>query len=91
VKRISVQDLKAQLSAAIAEAASGETILIMRHSKPVALLAPVHMPHLHQGRLFGKARIDPAVRKGTNGRYRSACSGDQKKSCEAHPRRGFAT
>jgi hypothetical protein len=27
------------------------------------------MPHLHRGRLFGKARIDPAVRKGTNGRY----------------------
>ena len=69
MKKISIQDLKAELSAAIAEAASGETILITRHNEPVARLAPVHAPHLHRGKLFGKAQIVPAVKKGTNGRY----------------------
>ena len=69
MKKISMQDLKAQLSAAIAEAASGETILITRHNEPVARLAPVHVPHLHRGKLFGKAQIVPALKKGTNGRY----------------------
>ena len=69
MKRISIQDLKAQLSAAIAEAESGETILITRHNEPVARLAPARLQHLHRGRLFGKARITPAVKKGTNGRY----------------------
>jgi len=69
MKKISIQDLKAELSAAIAEAASGETILITRHNEPVARLAPVHAPHLHRGKLFGKARIVPAIKKGTNGRY----------------------
>jgi prevent-host-death family protein len=44
MKKISIQDLKAQLSAAIAEAESGETILITRHNEPVALLAPAHLP-----------------------------------------------
>jgi len=69
MKKISMQDLKAQLSAAIAEAASGETILSTRHNGPVARLEPVHVSHLHRGKLFVKARIVPAVKKGTNGRY----------------------
>ena len=69
MKKISIQDLKAQLSAAIAEAESGETILITRHNEPVARLVPARLQHLHRGRLFGKARIVPAVKKGTNGRY----------------------
>jgi len=34
MKKISMQDLKAQLSAAIAEAASEETILITPHNEP---------------------------------------------------------
>jgi prevent-host-death family protein len=66
---MSIQDLKAQLSAAIADAESGETILITRHNEPVARLAPAQHQHMHQGKLFGKARIVPAVKKGTNGRY----------------------
>lgn len=69
MKRISVQDLKAQLSAAIAEAESGQTILITRHNEPVACLAPAHPGHFHKGKMFGKARIIPAVKKSTNGRY----------------------
>jgi prevent-host-death family protein len=69
MKKISIQDLKAQLSAAVADAESGETILITRHNEPVARLAPARLPHLHRGKLFGKARIVPAVRKGTAGRY----------------------
>jgi prevent-host-death family protein len=69
VKKISIQDLKARLSAAISEAESGETILILRHNEPVARLSPAHLPHLHRGKLFGKGRIVPAVKKGTNGRY----------------------
>jgi prevent-host-death family protein len=69
MRRISIQDLKAQLSAAIAEAESGKTIVITRHNEPVAELTPAQVRHLHRGRLFGKARIVPAVKKGTNGRY----------------------
>ena len=36
MKRISIQALKARLSAAVAEAESGETIVITRHQAPVA-------------------------------------------------------
>ena len=69
MKKISIQDLKAQLSSAIAEAESGETILITRHNEPVARLAPARTQHLHRGKLFGKAQIVPAIKKGTAGRY----------------------
>jgi prevent-host-death family protein len=69
MKRISVQDLKAQLSAIIAEAESGETILITRHNQPVAQLAPAEIRSFHRGRLFGASRIAPAVKRGTDGRY----------------------
>ncbi len=77
MKKISMQDLKAQLSSAIAEAASGETILITRHNEVIARLAPVQVPHLHTGKLFGKARIVPALKKGTNGRYLKVLSEDR--------------
>ena len=69
VKKISIQDLKAELSSAISEAEAGETIMITRHNEPVARLSPAHTEHLHRGKLFGRARIVPAVKKSTNGRY----------------------
>jgi prevent-host-death family protein len=69
MKRISIQELKGQLSSAIAEAESGETILITRHNEPVARLEPAQLPHLHRGKLFGNGKISPALKKGTNGRY----------------------
>jgi prevent-host-death family protein len=69
MKRISVQDLKARLSAAIAEAESGTTLLITRHNEPVAQLTPAGSRHLHRGDDVGKRRIRPALRRGTKGRY----------------------
>jgi len=61
--------LKGRLSAVVADAEGGETILITRHNEPVAQLSAFLAPHLHRGELLGKARIVPAVKKGTNGRY----------------------
>ena len=37
---VSIQDLKASLSAMVAEAESGDTIIITRHNAPVAQLSP---------------------------------------------------
>ena len=65
MKQISIQDLKAGLSAAVAEAESGNTILITRHNEPVAKLVPAHPPHLHRGRNVGKSGIRPAIKRGT--------------------------
>jgi prevent-host-death family protein len=69
MKRISIQDLKAGLSGAVAEAESGSTILITRHNQPVAQLSPAGSPHVHRGARVGTARIKPALARGTRGRY----------------------
>jgi antitoxin (DNA-binding transcriptional repressor) of toxin-antitoxin stability system len=69
MKRISVQDLEAQLSGAIAEAEGGATLLITRHNKPVAQLGPAISAHLHAGARNAAHRLTPAVAEGTGGRY----------------------
>lgn len=69
MKRISIQDLKAGLSGAIAEAESGSTILITRHNAPVAQLSPARPVHVRHGARVGTSSIVPAVTQGTGGRY----------------------
>lgn len=68
MKRISIQDLKARLSTAVAEAEAGATITITRHNEPVARLVPAGGLHVHRGALVGKGRVGPAVRRNTRGR-----------------------
>ena len=69
MKQISIQDLKARLSAAVAEAESGSTIVITRHNEPVAQLSPARPPYLHPRKETGTGRLKPALKRGTKGRY----------------------
>lgn len=69
MKRISIQDLKAGLSTAVADAESGSTILITRHNEPVAQLGPARPHHVRRGPAAGTGRLAPAIRRGTKGRY----------------------
>jgi len=69
VKIISIQDLKAGLSGAVAAAESGQTIVITRHNEPVAQLMPAGPLHIHRGTAVGAGRLRPAIRRGTGGRY----------------------
>ncbi len=68
MKRISIQDLKARLSGAVADAESGATIVITRHNQPVAQLSPARPPHVHRGARAGTGRLKPALTRGTRGR-----------------------
>ena len=69
MKMVSIQDLKAKLSAAIVEAESGTTIIVTRHNEPVAQLGPARPRHVHRGQSVGTGPIRPALRRGTKGRY----------------------
>lgn len=69
MKEISIQDLKARLSAAIAEAESGSTIVITRHNQPVARLTPARPSSVHRTGDVRTARLRPALKRGTRGRY----------------------
>lgn len=70
MKQVSIQNLKAGLSAAIAEAESGQTILITRHNRAVARLIPATAARLHDdGRHAAGAPLRPLLRRATRGRY----------------------
>ena len=78
--RISVQDLKAQLSGAIARAEAGDTLIITRHNEPVAHLGPVQHAHVHRGARVGTGRLRPAIKggvKGPKGRYLAVLKEDR--------------
>jgi len=77
MKTTSIQDLKAGLSAAVAEAEAGHTIVITRHNTPVAQLGPAQTAHVHRGARVGTSRIRPAVKRGTKGRYLSLLLDDR--------------
>jgi prevent-host-death family protein len=68
MEQMSIQDLKARLSGAVAAAESGATILITRHNEPVARLGPVQPPGEHRGVRAGTGPLLPAMAKGTGGR-----------------------
>jgi antitoxin (DNA-binding transcriptional repressor) of toxin-antitoxin stability system len=69
MKQISIQDLKATLSAAVAEAESGRTIIITRHNQAVAQLGPARSPSVHRTDDAVMERLKPALTRGSKGRY----------------------
>jgi prevent-host-death family protein len=68
MKKVSIQDLKAHLSEAVAEAHAGRSIVITRHNQPVAQLGPARTEHVHRGARVGMGRVKPALKRGTKSR-----------------------
>jgi len=77
MKQVSIKDLKAGLSSAVAEAEAGRTIVITRHNEPVAQLGPTRSERVHRGARVGSGRIQPALKRGTKGRYLSVLIEDR--------------
>jgi len=77
MKRISIQTLKSQLSAVVAEAQAGATIIVTRHNEAVAQLGPAREAHVHRGKLVGKRGLRPAIKQGTGGRYLAVLAEDR--------------
>jgi len=76
MKQISIQDLKASLSASVAEAESGHTIVITRHNAPVARLVPAEF-YVHRGRNVGKGGLKPALKRGSKIRFLDILADDR--------------
>ncbi len=77
MKRISIQDLKSGLSAAIAEAESGKTVLVTRHNRVVARLSPVTPWKAPDGGASAREPLVPLLRRATRGRYLSVLMDDR--------------
>lgn len=68
MKKMRIQDLKAHLSIAVAEAEAGATIVITRHNQPIAQLSPLRSPHVNYGANADASDLTAAIQGGTNGR-----------------------
>ena len=77
MKQVSIQDLKATLSSAIAEAEAGRTIVITRHREPVAQLGPARAVHAHRGDRVGAGRLRSVLKRATKGRYLTVLQDDR--------------
>ena len=77
MKQISIHEIKGQLSAAVAEAEAGQTILITRHNRPVAQLGPTAPRHTHVGKRRS-GTLKPALKRGTRGRYLAVLLDDRR-------------
>jgi prevent-host-death family protein len=82
MKKVSMQDLKKDLSSITAEAGKGTEILITRHNRPVARLTRPVADHLHHGPRFGSASLKPALSGKTAGRYLEFLNDDRRSGRE---------
>ena len=78
MKKVSLYELKRDLSGLVREAAEGEPILITRHERPVATLSSAALEHVHVGSRFGKGKLTPLLRRATRGKYLEALAEDRK-------------
>ena len=69
MKSVPMDGLKRELASLVAEAEAGNELLITRHNKPVARLSPLGAEPVHRGSLFGNAKLKPALKGKTAGRY----------------------
>jgi prevent-host-death family protein len=68
MKSLSIRELKAGLSSAVAEVEAGESIVVTRHGEAVAKLVPARSQFVHVGSRVGRVRLTPAVRMAKKGR-----------------------
>ena len=76
MKQVSIQDLKATLSAVVADAERGETVMVTRHNEPVAHIGPAQPSNVRRGDRVGR-KLEPAVRRATKGRYLEILADDR--------------
>jgi len=78
VKTVSIDDLKRNLSAFVANAAAGERIIITRHGRPVASLTGADLEHVHVGSRAGRAALRPLLKSATKGAYLAVLADDRR-------------
>jgi prevent-host-death family protein len=78
VKTVPLQDLKRRLSGLVSAAEAGETIVVTRHGRAVAVLSSAAERHLVVGPRAGKDSLEPLfARPATKGRYLAALDADR--------------
>jgi prevent-host-death family protein len=78
MKTVPIDELKRHLASFIDQAAAGTRILITRHRRPVASLAPADLEHVRVGARFGRGMLKPLLRAPTQGLYLEVLEQDRR-------------
>ena len=78
MKSVSIDQLKRNLSALLAEAEAGGRILVTKHRRPVATLSAPGLEHVHIGARFGRGALKPLLRAPTHGSYLKVLADDRR-------------
>ncbi len=78
MKTVSIDQLKRNLSAFIAEAAGGEHIVITRHRRPIVSLTRADLEHVHVGSRAGRSALRPLLKSATKGAYLDVLADDRR-------------
>jgi len=78
MKTVSIDELKRNLSALLAEAGAGARILITKHRRPVATLSAPGLEHVHIQARSGRRELKPLLRAPTHGAYLEVLADDRR-------------
>jgi len=78
MKTVSIDELKKNLSAFVADAAGGERIVITRHGRPIASLTRADLEHVHVGSRASRAALRPLLKSATKGAYLDVLADDRR-------------
>lgn len=75
---VGIDELKRRLSELVRLVERGDEVVVTRHNRPVVQMTQVQTVHLHQGDRFGKAELEPALQKSSQGAYLDVLKEDRQ-------------
>lgn len=78
MKEVPLNDLKKELSFWAKQAFQGEALRVTKHHRPYVCLVPDRLPGLRQGKQWGKRCLQPAIKRGLQGKSLKVLLEDRK-------------
>lgn len=69
MKRVSLKDLKQNLSTWVEIAHQGNPVEVMKYNQPFVMLVPWNPSELHIGSKVGKVQLTPCLENATHGKW----------------------
>lgn len=69
MRKVSLKDLKQNLSAWVEIAHLGEPVEVMKYNQPFVMIVPWNPSELHVGSQVGKAHLKPCLKNATQGKW----------------------
>ena len=69
MKRVSLKDLKQNLSSWVEIAHQGDVVEVMKHNRPFVMITPWALPHVRVGSKVGQGQLESCLENATQGKW----------------------